>query len=224
MVIKKKTVLVIDDDHDFSYFIKTILEAKGMSVIDVTSITEARIILEKEAPNIILLDMELHNEHGNDFLEERATNNIWAKIPVIVCSSQSLSNVIKTAIRFGADDYLLKPVKQTWLIQRIRKILINEENLPYYFERELEIELIIEAKPVSISQKSFMARASIGFEKEVLLTASLQVPSGEDIQNGFKSEEKSRFNTRGVFDTIFKIIDDTENQQNLILKNLRSSE
>ncbi len=220
MVIKKKSVLVIDDDPDFIYLIKTILEAKGMTVIEASSIAEAHIVLKKEAPNVIVLDMELQNEHGNDFLEERATNNLWSKIPVIVCSSQSLANVIKTAIRFGADDYLLKPIKQAWLVQRIRKILIQDDNLPYFFKEELEIELIAEAKPVSVSKTSFIARSGVGFDKGTVLNISL--PDRDIDQFNFKSEEKSKFCSRGIFDTLFTVTEDTKNDKSTykLLQNL----
>ena len=216
MVIKKKTVLVIDDDPDFSYLIRTILEAKGMSVFDVSNIADARLTLEKEAPNIILLDMELQNEHGNDFLQERASNNLWSKIPVIVCSSQSLASIVKAAIRFGADDYLLKPIKQTWLIQRVRKILIKEENSTHFFKDNEEIELIIDAKPISVSKISFIGRSNIGFDKGSVVTITMPMSDGMINQIDFKSEEKSRSSARGTFDTLFKTVEVTENEKNRI--------
>jgi DNA-binding response OmpR family regulator len=216
MVIKKKTVLVIDDDPDFSFLVSTILEAKGMDVLTASNIADARLILEKEAPNIIMLDMELHNEHGTDFLKERALNILWSKIPVIVCSSQSLSTVVKSAIRFGADDYLLKPIKQTWLIQRIRKILIKEESLTYYFKDDQEIELIISAKPISVSKTSFIGRSSIGFEKGSVVTVAMPMSDGTINQIDFKSAEKSQFSSHGPFDTLFTTVEVTENEKNRI--------
>ena len=216
MVIKKKTVLVIDDDPDFSFLIRTILEAKGMSVLDVSNIADARLALESEAPNIILLDMELQNEHGNDFLQERALNNLWSKIPVIVCSSQSLATVVKAAIRFGADDYLLKPIKQTWLIQRVRKILLYEENATHFFKDNQEIEMIIEAEPISISKTSFMGRSNIGFDKGSIVTIFMPILDGSTNQIDFKSDEKSRSSSRGIFDTIFTTVEVTENEKNRI--------
>ena len=216
MAIKKKSVLVIDDDPDFCLLIKTILEAKGMDVISAASIIGGKKILETELPNVIILDMELQNEFGTEFLKQRSTNLIWSKIPVIVCSSQNLSSVVKAAIRFGADDYLLKPIKQTWLIQRIRKILMREEALSFFFKAEEEVEVIIDARPISVSKTSFIGRSSIGFEKGAIVSVSILQPNEAPIKTDFKSEEKSRYNSRGPFDTLFSTVEVTENEKNRI--------
>lgn len=216
MVIKKKTVLLIDDDPDFSSLVKTILEAKGMDVVSADSIAEAKIILSKEVPNVILLDMELHNEYGTDFLKERSKNALWAKIPVIVCSSQNLATIVKAAIRFGADDYLLKPIKQTWLIQRIRKNLIKEDNLTFYFEQDEEIDIIVDAKPISVSKTSFIGRSSMGFDKGTVTTVTIPQADGEVAHSDFKSDGKSRFHARGPFDTLFSTVEVTESEKNRV--------
>lgn len=216
MVIKKKTVLLIDDDPDFSALVKTILEAKGMDVISVDAIAQAKIVLAQEVPNVILLDMELSNEYGTDFLKERSKNPLWAKIPVIVCSSQNLATIVKAAIRFGADDYLLKPIKQTWLIQRIRKNLIKEDDLTFYFDESEEVDIIVAAKPISVSKTSFIGRASIGFDKGALATLTIPQGDGEVAHSDFKSDGKSRFHSRGPFDTLFSTVEITESEKNRV--------
>ncbi len=216
MVIKKKSVLLIDDDPDFCFLVRTILEAKGMEVIAVATIVEGKEVLEREVPNIIILDMELQYEYGTDFLRERATNALWSKIPVVVCSSQNLATVVKTAIRYGADDYLLKPIKQTWLIQRVRKNLVKEENLAYHFKNEEEIEMHIEAKPISVSKTSFIGRSSAGYEKGAVVSIHIPQADGSVVQSDFKADEKSRFHSRGPFDTLFSTAEVTENEKNRI--------
>lgn len=217
MVIKKKIVLIIDDDLDFCFLARTILEAQGMEVIDFGNLSDARIFLQDTIPNIIILDMELEKEHGTDFLKERATNPIWTKIPVIVCSSQNLAKTVKDAIRFGADDYLLKPIKQTWLIQRIRKNLIKESHLAYYFNEAEEVDLITEAKPISVAETSFVGRSIIGFEKGAIVLATIPQPNDEPpIITHFKCEEKSRFSSSGPFDTLLIIAAVTETEKNRV--------
>ena len=218
MAIKNKITLVIDDDPDFCAYVRAILEAQGMTVIAVMSINEAKNVLENEVPSVILLDMELQNEFGTDFLKERSENTLWSKIPVIVCSSQNLAAVVKAAIRFGADDYLLKPIKQTWLIQRVRKALLKEGSLSYFFKPEEEIEILIEASPVSINKTSIVARSSMGFEKGAYVSATIPDPKGSDVPiiAPFKSDEKSRFHFRGPFDTLFSTAAITETEKNRV--------
>lgn len=216
MVIKKKSILIVDDDPDFIALARTILEAKGMDVISLNTLAELRNYLTKDVPNIIMLDMELQRESGTQFLKERAAHPTWSKIPVIVCSSNAVSSIVKEAIRYRADDYLLKPIKQTWLIQRVRKLLMKEESLTYYFNAKEEVDLVIDAKPISVSKTTFIARSSIGMEKGSVATVSIPQPDHSIMMNEFKCEEKSRYNSRGPFDTLFVTANVTESEKNRV--------
>lgn len=220
MVIKKKIALVIDDDPDFCAIVRAILEAKGMEVVDVSSIKEAKNYLFNQVPNIILLDMELKDEYGTDFLKERSTNFAWSRIPVIVCSSKSMITVVKAAIKYGADDYLIKPIKQTWLIQRIRKTLIKDDTLSFDFPDEEEIQIEVEATSISVSKTSFIARGSVGYAVGALITATIPLPEGDPIVSQFKCVEKSRFNAKGPFDTVLSssAISDAEKKRLQLMK------
>lgn len=215
MVIKKKTMLIIDDDPEFVMLAKSILEAQGVAVIESYTLAQAREFLQKDIPHAILLDMGLQDEHGTDFLKERAENPLWSKIPVIVCSAENLAATVKMAIRYGADDYLLKPIKQTWLLQRVRKCLIKEEKDTYLFDENEEIEVIIDARPSAVTETSFIGSASMGFNKGAVVKVSIPQPEGEPVVAHFQANEKSRYSKRGPFDTIFSsatIAEETRNK------------
>ncbi len=203
MSVKKKTVMVIDDDPDFRNYVKAILEVKGIEVSEAASLVEAAKVLAERRPNIILLDMELGGERGNQFLLERSIQPALAKIPVIVCSSQNLATIVKEAIRYGADDYLIKPIKQTWLMQRIRKHLINEVEMSYSFDENVDVEMALEALPVSVSDESFLARSQLGFGKGVIVQASIADHENNVDVYYFRSIEKSKYSSKGPFDTMF---------------------
>lgn len=216
MGIKKKTALLIDDDQDFCSLVRTILEAKGMEVKELSCISHAREFLQKEIPNIILLDINLLGENGTEFLKERARNSLWAKIPVIVCSSQNLAATVKTAIHYGADDYLLKPIKQTDLLQRIRKYLLKEINLAHYFEPDEIVEIIAEARTIATSDASFVSRADIGFAKGAVSEVHIPVNEKDPLVSHFISEEKSKYG-HGHYDTVFTNAAVMEAEKNRIL-------
>lgn len=219
MVIKKKKILLIDDDPDFILLVKSILEAQGMEILECTTLKKAKECLEKDLPNVILLDMGLQGEHGTEFLKERADNPLWAKIPVIVCSGQNLAATVKMAIKYGADDYLLKPIKQTWLLQRIRKCLIKEESQVHFFDEGEEIDLIMDARPDSVSESGFIGNASIGFDKGAVVKVSIPQPEGEPVVAYFKTDGKSRFSRRGPFETLFSnatLSEETKNKVKML--------
>lgn len=216
MVIKKKTILLIDDDPDFVMLAKSILEAQGVDVVECYTLKSAREYLEKDMPNAILLDMGLENEHGTDFLKERAENPLLMKIPVIVCSGQNIAETVKMAIKFGADDYLLKPIKQTWLLQRLRKALLKESKLDYVFDENEEINIIMESRPASVTDTTFIGNASIGFDKGAVVLVSIPQPEGEPVIAHFKASEKSRFSKKGPFETMFSSANLTEEARNKV--------
>ena len=123
MTIFKKIVFVIDDDQDFCLYLKLILEANGMDVKCYFTISEAEQSIEISSPDVIILDMEFKDDHGIKFLKKRKLNPRLAEIPVVVCSTQDLAVVIKAAFNFGANDYILKPLNQSILMNKIKKCL-----------------------------------------------------------------------------------------------------
>ncbi len=217
MVIKNKYVMVIDDDPSFTAIIRAILEDKGMDVVECNSIAEARKAMETNLPNLILLDMELPGENGADFLKERAISKLLADIPVIVCSSHNEAKTVKEAIRFGANDYLLKPIKQTWLLQRVRKCLMRESREAYFFNDDEEIELLVDARAISITDTGFVASSSTGFEINTEVVADISSgDKAKSIVTNVKVDVKSRYHAQGPFITIFKVSGITVEENNRV--------
>lgn len=77
-----KTIAVIDDDVYISSLISTLLEKNGYRVIKGYSGTEALLLLEKERPDLLLLDLMLPGLSGDEVLSRTKD------IPVIVVSAK----------------------------------------------------------------------------------------------------------------------------------------
>ena len=128
MSLAGKRVLQIDDDPSFRLVVRKILEAQGMLYEEAPDLTSARQALAALAPDIIILDLNLEaGEKGQTFLLERRENSAWKKIPVLVCSADAQAEVVRECVLHGADDFLLKPIKQSWLIQRLNKHLLQQK-------------------------------------------------------------------------------------------------
>ena len=104
---ERRKVLILEDDALFARSIKRVLDAQ----FDVTMagrITEALDSLQRDPPDVVLLDMMLQGESGFDFLDtlrERANPP-----PVIVLTAIDQVESVVRAMRAGAVDYLTKPV------------------------------------------------------------------------------------------------------------------
>lgn len=78
-----KTIAVIDDDEYISSFLSTLLEKNGYRVLKGYSGTEALLLIEKELPDLMLLDLMLPGLSGEEVLKR------VKDIPVIVLSAKN---------------------------------------------------------------------------------------------------------------------------------------
>ena len=91
--MKKKKILIVDDDHSLLRLTQMILTKKGYETLIAASSMEAkRMILNGDGPNVIILDLMMPTESGYTFLDwleeqEEAVRDI----PVIINTAKTLS-------------------------------------------------------------------------------------------------------------------------------------
>jgi putative two-component system response regulator len=122
--VTKKTVLAIDDDISVLNTIRTVLEGT-YEVSLAKNIEIARTILNTARIDLILLDMNMPDASGMDFLEYLRNESRYYHIPVIIVSSQGTADVIKEAKKRGAVDFVVKPISPNILTVKIRVNLKN---------------------------------------------------------------------------------------------------
>lgn len=115
-------ILVIEDEPDINRLLAKILNNADYHVTSAYSGTEAKLLLEKESPDLILLDLMLPGISGEELLnmlrKEKHSN-----IPVIVISAKnSLDNKV-TLLKDGADDYITKPFEPEEVLARVQALL-----------------------------------------------------------------------------------------------------
>jgi signal transduction histidine kinase/CheY-like chemotaxis protein len=86
------SVLVIDDQEAARYIVRQCLPAPRYSVADAVSGGNGLALARSTAPDVIVLDLNLPDMHGRDVLAELKRDPGTANIPVIIVSSQSLSD------------------------------------------------------------------------------------------------------------------------------------
>ena len=120
--MKRKTLLVIDDDAIFNDLLRRQIEAMGFAATGVGSWREARQKLEEIEPDAIILDFKLPDSDAAHVLAE-----LRNQYPVIVLTGYgSIPNAV-SAIREGAADFLTKPVNVDELEITVRRVLENAE-------------------------------------------------------------------------------------------------
>jgi CheY-like chemotaxis protein len=111
--ISKKTILVIDDEEDFCYFVKLNLEETGnYEVLTATSGAEGIKKAINYQPDIILLDIIMPNMTGTQVAEELLNNKSTKNIPIIfVTAIAKRSEVGRRDEKIGGRLFMFKPVR-----------------------------------------------------------------------------------------------------------------
>jgi len=120
--VKKKTLLIIDDDVVFNGLLRRQIESMGFASVGAGTWAEAQQKLGEIEPDAIILDFRLPDSDATKILAE-----IRNQYPVIVLTGYgSIPNAV-SAIRQGAADFLTKPVNVDELEMTVRHVLETAE-------------------------------------------------------------------------------------------------
>ena len=115
-------ILVIEDDTDINRLLCRILAKAGYETTAAYSGTEAQLRLERETPDMIMLDLMLPGISGEEIIK-MARTEMGLQIPILVLSARTaLKNKVET-ITLGADDYITKPFNILEVKARIKAIM-----------------------------------------------------------------------------------------------------
>jgi PleD family two-component response regulator len=122
MNYKKKVILVVDDIIPSLNVIRKILENE-FDVCLAKSIEMASIMLKTNRVDLILLDIEMPEMSGFDYLKQLRQTPRYGNIPVIFVTSYATREFLVQAMSSGAKDFVVKPVSSDILKEKIHGIL-----------------------------------------------------------------------------------------------------
>jgi len=118
---KKPIILVVDDEKIVLELFQRILKKKEYTVLTANNDKEALESVEKEKPDLVILDLQLPGINGIEVL--RRIKKIDENIEVIVITGYGTIKTVKTAMKLGAYDYITKPLAINYLSSLIKKAL-----------------------------------------------------------------------------------------------------
>ncbi len=119
--IRGKRLLAVDDDADILKVLKANLELQSFDVAVAGSWADTQKYLDRELPDLILLDLTLPDEDGINICREM--KRIYPKIPIIMLTARDRVSDKVTGFECGADDYVVKPFETLELVARIKVCL-----------------------------------------------------------------------------------------------------
>ena len=117
------TVLVVDDNDANRSLARHTLEDEGYRVLEASAGEEALAIVEREAPDCILLDVRMPGMDGFAVCERLRALPRGADTPVLFLTALRDVETFDHALRAGGDDFLTKPVRPTELVIRVQSAL-----------------------------------------------------------------------------------------------------
>jgi two-component system alkaline phosphatase synthesis response regulator PhoP len=137
-----KKICIIEDEKDIVRLLTYNLTKEGYDVISYDSGEEACSFVEKNKPNLILLDVMIPGLDGFDVCKKLKANPETQDIPIIMLTAKTDDTNIVTGLELGADDYITKPFSVAILIARIRTALRRNVISPEKSEKTLVFDTL----------------------------------------------------------------------------------
>jgi two-component system alkaline phosphatase synthesis response regulator PhoP len=121
--MQKVKILVIEDEEDIASLIKLQAELAGYKVHLEADGLNGFMAVERERPDLIVLDIMLPGLNGLDVCRKIRSNPDFNHIPIIIISAKSEELDVVLGLELGADDYVAKPFSLKVLFSRIKAVL-----------------------------------------------------------------------------------------------------
>lgn len=164
----RRKILVVDDEASHRQLIRAMLAPLGFEIIDIGNSLAVIDVVERELPDLILLDVTMPGYNGWEILEQLRSNN--HQLPVVMVSADA---------REGRDrpdptqhnGYVIKPVRQNQLLDHIARLIA----LDWRFEKSAEPLAAVPgpaagsmAMPADQHRAALVGLATIGHRKGLL--------------------------------------------------------
>ncbi len=116
-------VLLVDDEDMLRKVMKDLLERDGYHVVEARDGVEALDQVDRYAPDIIVLDLNLPGLDGYGVLSHLRSRPATAEIPVVVLTARGDEDNEVRVFGLGADDFLSKPFRARALSARLAAVL-----------------------------------------------------------------------------------------------------
>jgi DNA-binding response OmpR family regulator len=121
-----KTILVVDDDPEITKAMRLVMEKRGYRVLTAADGNMGLAVAEREAPDVVVVDMMMPRKSGFLVLEKlKARNKMTPRVVMITANEGSRHR--DYAEMLGVDDYIRKPFAMERLLESIDKLCPLDE-------------------------------------------------------------------------------------------------
>lgn len=116
------TVLTVDDSRTMRDMLRIALVEAGFRVVQAEDGVDGLRVLEQEAPQVIITDINMPNLDGFGLIEAVRKDQRFRAVPILVLTTESDAEKKDRARRAGATGWVVKPFEPTKLVSAIHRV------------------------------------------------------------------------------------------------------
>ncbi len=120
---RAKRILIVDDDAFIRRPLEFILRAEGFLPASAANVEEGRQAIERDRPDLILLDVMMPGKDGLTWCAELKSDPSTCEIPVVLLSARGQDADRERGLASGAADFVSKPYSPFELKRRVAELL-----------------------------------------------------------------------------------------------------
>jgi putative two-component system response regulator len=144
-LLRNAKIMIVDDEPINVKVACKYLKLEGyQNFVTTTNSKEAVDVVNREQPDVMLLDIMMPDVSGLDILAALRADERWMHLPVVILTAANDRETKRQALELGASDFLGKPVDPTELIPRLHNVLVVKRHHDHMekYSHELEAEVL----------------------------------------------------------------------------------
>lgn len=119
---QNKNILIVEDSYTSFLLLAETLRFEGFESRLASDVKEALTLVRKQTPDLILLDLNMPEITGYDFLRMRSELHI-SDVPIIVISALDSPESISKTRELGAADFISKPINLKLVVEKVKSLI-----------------------------------------------------------------------------------------------------
>ena len=118
-----KSLLIVDDNPENLKLILVLLATCGHELVTATDAIQALAVIERQRPDLILLDLQLPGMDGLELTRRLRANEQTRSIPIVAVTAYAMKGDEDKARDAGCNNYLVKPIDKRLLREVVKSYL-----------------------------------------------------------------------------------------------------
>ena len=118
-----KNILVVDDEPNIVLSLEFLMKQQGYAVRSAVDGDSAMKEVERDPPNIVLLDVSMPGRSGFEVCEAIRANPAWNQMRILIVTGKGRDEDRERGLSLGADGYVIKPFETQDIVAKVKELL-----------------------------------------------------------------------------------------------------